>query len=356
MTEQAMGCVAGGGHGASPNMRGTVASPDTGGSGADEAAAAQALAAAWRPENAEREQLVERYAHLVKYVVGRLGVGVPGVFDHEDAMQAGAIGLLNAIDAYRPEAAASFESYALLRIRGAILDAVRAIDTVGRAGREAARAIERAMSELYASLGRTPEEWEVANRLGMPLERYQERLQAASVVTVSLDSPDDHDGGAESMALADTISDDGAPDPVDWVERRDDVARLATAIGGLGERQKLVLALYYQDELTLREIGEVLGVTESRVCQIHAETLLALRARLGGTSSGPGHAVRGRRRGGPHPRSTAPTGGASRARQSAARPAPWAADWQRPGSWPPSAPPSSTSWPGSSSGTGGWQA
>ena len=99
----------------------------------------------------------QRYAHLVKYVVGRLGVSIPGVFDHEDAMQAGVVGLLRAIDGYRPDSAASFESYAIIRIRGAILDAVRALDTVGRAGREAGAAIQRAMRDLQDELGRTPE-------------------------------------------------------------------------------------------------------------------------------------------------------------------------------------------------------
>ena len=122
-----------------------------------------------------RDQLVARYSHLVKYVVGRLGVSVPGLFDHEDAMQAGVLGLLRAIDAYKPEAAASFESYAILRIRGSILDAVRSLDTVGRAGREAARAIQGAIRDLQHELGRSPSETEIAARLGMPVTRYRER-------------------------------------------------------------------------------------------------------------------------------------------------------------------------------------
>jgi RNA polymerase sigma factor (sigma-70 family) len=116
-----------------------------------------------------REELVARYAHLVKYVVGRLGVSVPGLFDHEDAMQAGVVGLLRAIDAYRPESAASFESYAILRIRGSILDAVRSLDTVGRAGREAARAIQGAIRDLQHELGRSPSE--TTNRRSSPRAR-----------------------------------------------------------------------------------------------------------------------------------------------------------------------------------------
>ena len=227
-----------------------------------------------------REAMVRRYAHLVKYVVGRLGVSIPGVFDHEDAMQAGSIGLLQAIDAYRPESGASFESYALLRIRGSILDAIRALDTVGRTGREAARAIERAMRDLHAELGRPPEEQEVAGRLGVSIERYHDQLQASACVTVSIDEIDPRAAEDDAGGVGDTLVDASAPDPLLETERHDDVARLARAIGQLGERQRMVLALYYQDELTLKEIGQVLGVTESRVCQIHAEAILALRGRF----------------------------------------------------------------------------
>ena len=227
-----------------------------------------------------RDELVTRYAHLVKYVVGRLGVSVPGLFDHEDAMQAGVLGLLRAIDAYKPEAAASFESYAILRIRGSILDAVRSLDTVGRAGREAARAIQGAIRDLQHELGRAPTETEIAARLGLPIARYRERLQAASVVTVSLDEHDSRDGDEDSVMLADNAPDPNAVDPADEAARRDAIAGLVAEIGRLGQRPRMVLALYYQDEMTFKEIGQVLGVTESRVCQIHTEAILALRGRL----------------------------------------------------------------------------
>ncbi len=227
-----------------------------------------------------RDELVRRYAHLVKYVVGRLGVSVPGLFDHEDAMQAGVLGLLRAIDAYRPEAAASFESYAILRIRGAILDAVRSLDTVGRAGREAARAIQGAIRDLQQELGRSPTESEIAARLEMSVTRYRERLQAASVVTVSLDEHDARDSDDESIALADNAPDPNAVDPADEAARRDGIVSLIQEIDRLSQRPQLVLALYYKDEMTFKEIGQVLGVTESRVCQIHTEAILSLRTRL----------------------------------------------------------------------------
>ena len=227
-----------------------------------------------------RDQLVQRYAHLVKYVVGRLGVSVPGLFDHEDAMQAGVLGLLRAIDAYKPEAAASFESYAILRIRGSILDAVRSLDTVGRAGREAARAIQGAIRDLQHEFGRSPTEGEIAARLGLTVARYRERLQAASVVTISLDEHDSRDGDDESPILADSAPDPNAVDPAEEAARRDAIASLVAEIGRLSSRSRMVVGLYYQDEMTFKEIGAVLGVTESRVCQIHTEAILALRSRL----------------------------------------------------------------------------
>jgi RNA polymerase sigma factor for flagellar operon FliA len=246
---------------------------------------ASALAATYGTDaaplsQAQRDALITRYAHLVKYVVGRLGVSIQGVFDHEDAMQAGVIGLLRAIDAYKPDSVASFESYAIVRIRGSILDAIRALDPVGRAGRESARAIGGAVSELQSELDRPPSEHEIATRLGLTVGRYRERLQAASVVTVSLDEPDTRGDGDEAVGIADQAVDTAAIDPEDEATRRDDLKTLGREIGRLGERQQLVLSMYYSDELTFKEIGKVLGVTESRICQIHTETVLSLRARI----------------------------------------------------------------------------
>jgi RNA polymerase sigma factor for flagellar operon FliA len=226
------------------------------------------------------DELVARYTHLVRYEVGRLGVSIPGLFDHDDAMQAGALGLLRAIDFYRPEAAASFESYAVFRIRGAILDAVRSLDTVGRTSREATRAIQGASRDLRDELGRSPKETEIAARLNMPIARYRERLQAASVVTVSLEYRDAGDSDDEPAMLADRAPDPNAVDPAEEVARRDAVARLVRKIGRLGQRSRVVLVLHYRDEMTFKGIGRVLGVTESRASQIHAAAILALRGRL----------------------------------------------------------------------------
>lgn len=234
----------------------------------------------YRAPSTGRDELVARYARLVRYVVGRLGVSIPGLFDHDDAMQAGAIGLLRAIGAYKPEASASFESYALLRIRGAILDAVRVLDPIGRVGRQDARAIQGAIRDLQHELDRSPTETEIAARLCVTVARYRKRLRAASVVTVSLDEHTGRDNDDDSNGWADNSPDPGAVDPADETARRDAIAFLTQKIGRLGERSRLVLALRYRDEMTFQRIGRALAITESRASQIHTEAILALRSRL----------------------------------------------------------------------------
>jgi RNA polymerase sigma factor for flagellar operon FliA len=231
-------------------------------------------------EDLSRNELVERYAPLIKYVVGRLAVSIPAVFDHDDAMQVGALGLLRAIDGYRPEANSSFEAYAILRVRGAILDAVRALDTVGRSGRKARRAIHVAVQDLQDELVRSPKEAEIAARLGMPIRSYRARQEAASMVTVSLDQDDARDENGESDALADRVPDLTAVDPAEEAARRDAVVSLVHGIDRLGERSRLVLFLHYRDEMTFKGIGVVLGITESRASQIHSAAIHDLRRRL----------------------------------------------------------------------------
>jgi RNA polymerase sigma factor for flagellar operon FliA len=228
----------------------------------------------------DRDALMARYSHLTKFVVGRLRVSLRGVFDREDAMQAGNLGLLRAIGAYKPDSGASFESYAIVRIRGSILDAVRALDPVGRAGREFARSTGGTISVLQAELERVPTASEIAERLGISVNCYHERLRAARVITISLDQPDSRDDGEEQVGIAHETVDLAAIDPESEATRRDDLVRLACEIGRLSSRQQVVLSMYYSDELTFREIGKVLGLTESRICQIHTTLVLALRTRM----------------------------------------------------------------------------
>ena len=227
----------------------------------------------------DRDHLVERYRHLVRYVVDRLGVSVTGVFDHDDAMQAGMMGMVAAAGAYRPESGASFESYAILRIRGAILDAVRALDPVGRAGRDALRAISIATAELSTDLGGEPTDAQIALRMGLSPERLAAMRRAAAVTTVSLDAAP-READADPGQVAETLADPVAIDPLEQLTRREELGSLVSEVDRLSTRNRRVIALYYRDEMTFREIASVLGVSESRACQIHRSTLLGLRERL----------------------------------------------------------------------------
>ena len=227
-----------------------------------------------------RDELVARYVNLVRYVVARLGVSVPGLFDREDAMQAGVLGLMCASDGYKPEAGASFVSYAILRIRGTIIDAVRSLDPVSRTDRASARAIQGAIRDLEIRFGRSPIETEIAARLDMPVVRYRERLRFASAVTISLDEACIRDSDDDSVMLADRVTDPNAIDPAEEAARRDVIDSLTQKINLLGQRPRQILALRYRDEMAFNGIGRVLGLTESRVCQIHAAAIVTLRRRL----------------------------------------------------------------------------
>ncbi len=229
--------------------------------------------------------LFERHCHLVRYVAQRLRVRVVGVFDDDDAMQAGMIGLLAAVEAYRPDRGASFETYAILRIRGAILDAARALDPIGRTARDAARLIASTSGALAAALGRDPTETELAERLGMTVARCVELRRIGSMTVVSLEGDGDENDAGRRAGLRDTIADPQAIDPTVRTARTEELSALVREVEKLGVRNRRVIALYYRDELTFREIASVLGVSESRACQIHRSALQGLRERL--SSGGP---------------------------------------------------------------------
>ncbi len=229
---------------------------------------------------AERGLVLDRYRHLVRYVVHRIGARVAGVFDDDDAMQAGMLGLMAARDAYRPDRGASFESYAILRIRGAILDAVRALDPIGRPSRVAVRAIADTRSALTAGLDRDPTELEVADRLGMTVQRCAELRRIGTVTVVSLEGDIGEGGPERGPGIGDRVADPQAIDPMDRVARKEELTTLVQEVAMLGDRKRRVIALYYRDELTFREIAGLLGVSESRACQIHRSALQGLRERL----------------------------------------------------------------------------
>ncbi len=228
-----------------------------------------------------REQLIHQYAPLVKYVIGRLSVSIPGVLTVEDLLSFGTIGLIQAVDRYDPTVGIKFQTYAIQRIRGSILDAVRSLHIRSRGGLRRSRELEHAYDELTQELGRMPEDTEVAERLGIELHDLHAVLLEASTSVISLDAPmaTSNDDPADSGTLASQIG-DGSTDLADQAERAEMNAALIRGIDALSERERLLLSLYYYEELACREIAEVLGVSASRVSQIHASAILKLRAHL----------------------------------------------------------------------------
>ena len=247
----------------------------------------------WRRYKADgderaRERLVLAYAPLVKYVAGRMASGLPSHVEEADLISYGLLGLISAIERFEPERQIKFETFAITRIKGSIIDELRSLDWVPRSVRSRAREIERANAKLENELQRAPTDQEIADRLELSIDEFQDsltRISNSSVValdelwTVS-------DASGDQVSLLDTIKDPHAADPareLDVTELKD---RLADAIARLPEREKLVVALYYYENLTLREIGEVLGVTESRVSQLHTKAVLRLKSRLQGDPPG----------------------------------------------------------------------
>jgi RNA polymerase sigma factor for flagellar operon FliA len=234
-----------------------------------------------------RDRLIVTYAPLVKYVAGRLGSGLPAHVDDEDLVSYGLLGLIGAIERYDPDRDVKFETYAIARIRGAIIDELRALDWVPRSVRSRARDIERAIAELEGKLGRAPTDDEIAQKLGVSEEELNESLSEISRSSIAaLDELWTISGtSGDQVALIDTIEDPEAPDPQGSLSQTELREAIADAIARLPEREKLVVTLYYYEELTLREIGEVLGVTESRVSQLHTKAVLRLKARLAGSAT-----------------------------------------------------------------------
>ena len=231
-----------------------------------------------------REQLVVAYSPLVKYVAGRMSSGLPAHVEEADLISYGLEGLINAIERFDPEREIKFETYAITRIKGQIIDALRQLDWVPRSVRARAREIERAHAKLEHRLHRTPTDEEIANELGISTDEFQESLLRISNSTVvALDELwSVSDSSGDQVSLLDTLQDPDAPDPEALLDASEVKDRLADAIAALPEREKLVIALYYYENLTLREIGEVLGVTESRVSQLHTKAVLRLKSRLQG--------------------------------------------------------------------------
>jgi len=242
------------------------------------------IVALWRHYGASREQslrdrLMLHYAPLVKYVAGRVGTGLPAHVDVADLVQSGIFGLADAIEKFEPERGLKFETYAMQRIRGAILDELRSQDWVPRSVRGRAREVERALERLGNQLQRTPTDGEIAAELQITVSELRDlyaQFQLTSVVALD----ELMVVGRGDTSLADTLPDDTADDPVARLVDQDNRRQLADAIAQMEDRDRVVVTLYYFENLTLAEIGRVLGVTESRVCQLHTRAVLRLRTKL----------------------------------------------------------------------------
>lgn len=228
-----------------------------------------------------RERLILQYAPLVKYVAGRVSVGLPASIEHADLTSYGMFGLIDAIEKFDLEKAVKFETYAIARIKGAIIDELRAVDWIPRSVRAKARDVEKALASLEHDLRRTPTEDELAAELGLTLDELRQTLTQVSLTSlIALDETMPGDDASDRQALIDTLQDHKAVSPESSYEDIELKAMLSEAINRMPEREKTVVVLYYFEGLTLAQIGEILGVTESRVCQIHTKSVLGLRAKL----------------------------------------------------------------------------
>ncbi|MFP5332192.1 MAG: RNA polymerase sigma factor WhiG [Acidimicrobiia bacterium] len=225
-----------------------------------------------------RDRLIVHYSPLVKFVAGRVGVGLPRNVDQADLVSNGIFGLIDAIEKFEPERGFKFETYAINRIKGAILDELRALDWVPRSVRARAREIERSMVELEHRLQRTPTDEELAKHMNVQVDDLQDNL--AEISTLGLVALDEMLGPDTGSSLGDMVADSSGLSPEQAFQKEETRRILADAINRLPDRERLVLTLYYFEGLTLAEVGDVLGVTESRVCQIHAKSVMSLRNRM----------------------------------------------------------------------------
>jgi RNA polymerase sigma factor FliA len=232
-------------------------------------------------DRSARDELVVKYAPLVKYVIGRMAISLPAAMDSDDVLSAGTVGLLHAIDRFDPDQGVRFETYALQRIRGAIIDTIRSLSPLSRGAGRRARLLDETTAALAQRLGRAPTQEELAHELGVDQAELGRMLLESAHVIISLDgasSGGEDDGEVQSLRDLLHDPDEAATDEV--VEENELVDRLSGAIDSLPPRDRLVLNLYYHEELTLKEISRVIEVSESRVSQIHTAAVMKLRALL----------------------------------------------------------------------------
>ncbi len=230
-------------------------------------------------EESDRERVIQEFAHVVKAMAHRLAFRLPAYLDAEDLMSVGIIGLMDAMDKYDPKREAKFKTYAEFRIRGAMLDEIRSMDWIPRSVHERIALLQKTYSELLNRFGRPPSDQEVATELRMSAEELDEFLtRSRGAVVISLDDLGVHD--PDGTKIVSMLTDPNQPDPLSVLVNDRERKVLESAIQELPEKERVVLSLYYFEELTMKEIGQALKVTESRVCQIHSKAILHLKARL----------------------------------------------------------------------------
>ena len=235
----------------------------------------------WKVEGSRKakDRLLAEYAGLARQTAQRVAVGLPSHVEMGDLVGAGVMGLIRAVETFEPEREIKFETYAVHKIRGAILDELRSLDWVPRSVRQKGRSLQKAYSEMSGLLGRAPYDDEVAQHLGLTLVEFEELLTEVAPLTVL--SLDEQDGmGDDAPALSETIADPQAANALAEIEEGQLKAMLRDAISGLPAKERLVVSMYHFEELNFKEIGRVMGVTESRVCQIHSKAIVKLRARV----------------------------------------------------------------------------
>jgi len=231
-----------------------------------------------------REKLILHYVSLVRYVAGRLAMSIADYFEFDDLLSAGISGLLDAVERFDPELGFKFETFAIARIRGSILDWLRSLNWVPQSIQRNTRKLENALIELEQRLGRHPEDWELADYLGITEAQLQQLIkQVAPVTLLSFDNSCfiSDDGSNEHLPLQEIITDSRAIDPLQGLEFQEVKETLGEAIKKLPDKERLVITLYYFEELTLKEIGKILDVSESRISQLHTKAILRLRGQLG---------------------------------------------------------------------------
>jgi RNA polymerase sigma factor for flagellar operon FliA len=228
-----------------------------------------------------REYFIKKYAPLVKYVAGKVAVGMPHNVEFDDLVSYGTFGLLDAIEKYDPSKEVKFKTYAMTRVRGGIFDELRNVDWIPRSIRQKAKQVEKIILELENRMGRTAEDEEIAQELDIDLEEFHELMSKISGTSlISLNDVWHGNDENEEMVFVDTLESPEALNPDTIVEREEIKNMIVECIKKLPDREKKVIVLYYYEDLTLKEIGEVLEVTESRVSQLHTKAIMRLRGRL----------------------------------------------------------------------------